>query len=224
MTNALQGMGSGYIAGDLQERTERLERILLEAHHRVKNNLQIIVAMLEVQMDERTQALSSEGVIRLRAYLRAVADLHDLLAHSTRCCGNEDRLSARILLNRLVQMVEPLAEPKRIVCQMEDLLVTEQQGSALAIVTHELVCNALKFGDSKVEVRLTRRGEAAVLEVFNDGAGFDCSLSSEAYSGLGRALVHQTAQYDLVGTVRYENPMGGGALAVVEFPLDHCAC
>lgn len=58
------------IDGNLQERTQQLERAFLETHHRVKNNLQAIVAMLDIQLDERTQVLSSEGVIRLRTHIR----------------------------------------------------------------------------------------------------------------------------------------------------------
>ena len=57
----------------------RLQRSMVESHHRIKNNLQFICAMVDLQAQETDGALSRDEVKRLASNIRALAELQDVL-------------------------------------------------------------------------------------------------------------------------------------------------
>ncbi len=199
---------------------ERLEHCLIETNHRMKNSLQMIAAMLDIQTDEDARTLSAEGVARLHDYLRTMGALHDLLTQNARERKDPDRLSARDLLDRLVPLMRNLAAGRSIRYQARDVITTPRRGMALAVIAQELISNALKHGRGGVQVTLNRMGETALLEVCSDGPGFPPDFTTRKASRTGLELIEQLTRWDLRGVIRYENRPMTGACVVIEFPTD----
>jgi two-component sensor histidine kinase len=202
------------------DRNAYLEHTLVEMNHRIKNHFQMLAALLDIQVDAQTQTLSAECVTRMRAHLQALAALHDLLTQSARERTNEDRLSARAILDQMIATMQMLAVGKRIHYHAEEVTVSARQAVVLAMITHELVNNALKYGSENIKVTLTSREEIAVLKVCDDGPGFPALHVTRHNSGVGRELVQRMSHQDMRGSVRYENLPYKGTTAVVEFPLN----
>ncbi|MEU8677890.1 ATP-binding protein [Streptomyces sp. NPDC048560] len=102
------------------------------------------------------------------------------------------------------------------------------------VIMANLVGNALHHGAEPVTVRLSARGDALIAEVRDSGPGIppealphvfdrfykaDAARSRSSGSGLGLAITQENIQLH-GGTIRAENPPGGGALFTVELPFD----
>jgi len=87
------------------------------------------------------------------------------------------------------------------------------------MLINELVCNAVKHGGHKVEVRLDASSTRVTLEVSDDGPGFPEGFNSRAARNFGLELVESVSRLDLSGTITYENRPEGGACVRITFPL-----
>ena len=83
----------------------RLRRAMTETHHRVKNNLQIIAAMLDMQTMDNPATIPTEAVKRLGSQVAALAAVHDLLTEEAKQDGEANSLNARQVLAKLIPLV-----------------------------------------------------------------------------------------------------------------------
>lgn len=196
----------------------RLRRSIRETHHRVKNNLQLTAAMVDMQAMEQRRPPSLEDFRHLSSQIRTLATVHDLLTASAAEDGEIGVISGKAVLEKLLTMLQFSAQGSAIRFQLEEFLLPGRQANSLALLTNELVSNALKHGNGSVEVRLTLQGDRAFLEVRDDGPGFPEGFNPEEYAHTGLTLVESLARMDLGGSVRYESLPGGGGRVHIEFP------
>src|SRR5262249_16595783 len=83
------GMGRGSTdqkasQAQIEQLNARLQRSVRETHHRVKNNLQVISAMLDMQKMQYHDMVPVSEVERVCSHIRALATIHDLLTQQTR--------------------------------------------------------------------------------------------------------------------------------------------
>ena len=62
----------------------RLKRTMSETHHRVKNNLQVITALLDMKIMDGNDVVPISEFKRLRLHIRALASIHELLTHAVK--------------------------------------------------------------------------------------------------------------------------------------------
>ncbi len=198
---------------------DRLQRAMTETHHRVKNNLQIIAAMLDMQLMSEGASVTFEEIRRLGSHVRTLAAVHDILTQQAKADGEAHWVSARAMLDQLLPMLQETAGGHRIRFELSEGLVTARQATSLALVVNELVSNALKHGRSSVDVSLDLVPSPARLEVCDDGPGFPPGFDPVVASNTGLDLVRTLAEWDLTGEVQFENRPEGGACARIMFPL-----
>jgi len=197
----------------------RLQRAMTETHHRVKNNLQIIAAMVDMCTLDAGETVPTAEVRRLGEHVRTLAAVHELLTQRSTRDPDARTVSAREILERLVSLVRSGAQGRVIRLEGDDLVLTSQQGTSLALVANELISNALKHGSGVVELRLQRQDAWALLTVSDQGRGFPREFHPSVSAKTGLELVNTLSRLDLGGTVRCENLPGGGAVVQVEMPL-----
>jgi two-component sensor histidine kinase len=206
----------------IQALNDRLKRAMTETHHRVKNSLQIMSALVDIQASEHAEFMPTEKVHQLNMQIRALATVHDVLTQETKRNAEGNTISARTLLQSLLPMLEQLAAPRLLTYCIEETRITGSQGTSLALITNELVLNALKHGQGEVEVSFDVRDNRAVLEVCDDGEGLPEGFDSAAQGSTGMSLLENLATWDLQGTIVYENrPDRTGARVSVTFPLQN---
>ena len=190
------------------------EASVREVHHRVKNNLQTVSALLRLQArrveDQAARAALETAVHRLGA----ISVVHETLAQTAEEVVDVDRV-----VDRVVGLVVDLTGAgegegdQRVTHRREGSFgeMGSAQASAVAMVVSELVQNAVTHaGDGTVEVvvgarRMARPGEGEptlTVSISDDGPGIDPEVGA-AGTGLGRQIVEALVG-DLGGTVTWE--------------------
>jgi len=208
---------SAELAATLKER----EVLLQEIHHRVKNNLQIIASMINMQMRTIGAAQSREILNECKTRVDAIALIHEKLYQSRDFRNIPFDDYARGLVATIQQASGESCARIAMHLQIEDIQLPVAQAIPCGLIVNELVTNCIKHAfpnatTGTVAVSLVRRGNSMTLQVRDDGVGMsDVELAAERDS-IGLQLVASlTDQLD--GTLRVSSEEG---LAVtIEFPV-----
>ncbi len=197
------------------------ETLLKEIHHRVKNNLQVIASLINLQGAKAPEGMAREFLDELRGRVHAIALLHERLYRS----GNLARIDLRDYVPDLVaDLVRAgAAEPGRVavtttVCE---LYLAMDAALPVGLIVQELVSNAFKHAfppsraGGRVDVEVARRDGSIVVSVADDGVGFAAPVDAGAPTTLGLQLVGDLAR-QIDGEFTVER--GAGARCVVRFP------
>jgi PAS domain S-box-containing protein len=196
--------------------TARLRRAFLEMDHRVKNNLQVISALIELQ----TTANCEVTLRRVSQYTHALASLHDLLAIAAKKTDAEiGALSMRAILEELTPVLQVHAGERRIACQAEEILSPVRLIGSLVVLVNELISNAIQHGEGDIELTFTVNENRARLEICDAGPGFPPDFEPHQSAKTGLELVQSAVHHDLRGEVSFTTRPGGGARVIVLFPL-----
>jgi len=205
----------------IEELNVRLQRAMTETHHRVKNNLQHISALIEMQKSTDQGMVPMSELARLGTSVRALAVIHDILTQEAKAGSEQETLSAKTLLENLLALLQQTVGANRFAFTCEDAQLVGRQATSLALVTNELVSNALKHGKQSTNICFRVNNHKATLEVCDDGPGFPDGFDAETEAHTGLELVEQVIRWDLQGTSTYENRAEGGARITVSFPIVH---
>lgn len=198
----------------------RLQRSMAETHHRVKNNLQVITALINLQSLEYGEAVPTEELSRLNHHVQALAQVHDLLTQQAKQDAELEYVDVRAVMHRLLPMVQAMVQNREIRFTIQEALLPVRQGTSLAVLVNELVSNAIKHGRGNIDLTFKMEGSnQALLSVRDEGAGFPPNFDPERAAHTGLELITSLAHWDLQGTLRFENSPNGGAEVRVEFPL-----
>lgn len=197
--------------------------LLQEMHHRVRNNLQTVAALLSIQI---RQVADSPVAVHLReavSRIQAIAAVHDLLSDEQRLDGATVDAIARLVAEEArTTIIQPGLHVQFNIAP-SDVRVPSKQATVLALLTNELVSNAIVHGfhdrsDGRIDIRTTRRGRSAILEVENDGARIPEGFDPAESRGLGMRIVHRLVTSDLGGSFSIKsNDLG--TVARIVFPV-----
>ncbi len=189
---------------------EENRTLLREIHHRVKNNLQTVSALIQLQPGP------NEGKDDLRRRIAAMAAVHEQIYGSDRFDGLDIATYIRSLVARLREGYGSRVE---VHCHLAPLRIGPDQALPLSLIVNEAVSNAFKHGypDGRaglivVSLETDPERGAAVLRVVDDGVGYQPGQPP----GTGTRLVRGLAQ-QLDGTV--ETTSRDGAIFTLTFPL-----
>ncbi len=195
----------------IEKLNERLRLSMTETHHRVKNNLQMISALIDMRAMEAGESVPVEELRRLSAQIQSLSVVHDVLTATSRGEKSEQRVSARRMLSTLLPKLRQMAGEHELVNQLDDAVLRAGQSTSLALITQELYANALKHGGQRVTVKFKVAGSQATLEVCDTGPGFPSDFDAIQAANTGLELVLNLARTDLQGKVTFDTlPDGGG--------------
>lgn len=203
----------------LRRLNEYLRHAMTETHHRVKNNLQIIAAMVDLQAMEHEVAVPTDQVFRLNSHIRTLAMVHDILTEQAKNEGPFELVSATEMLARLAPLLERTSGGRRITTSLAEVRLPIRQTTTLALLANELIGNALKHGTGEVSVELRREGDDAWLVVRDEGAGFPVDFDPASASHTGLELIRHLSRWDLCGEASFTNHPDGGACGSLRIPM-----
>jgi two-component sensor histidine kinase len=197
--------------------------MIQEIHHRVKNNLQTIAAMLRLQA-RRTE--TQEVVEQLResiGRILSIAVVHEFLSHDENSAINIHEVSNRILAeirNGVLDHNQPInltLEGPR------NFTLPAQQATSCALIINELVQNAVGHAfegraEGSIVVRLAEQGDSLYIEIQDDGRGLPEDFDVTRQGGLGLQIVRSLVREDLKGEFELHPVNGQGVRAIVSFP------
>jgi PAS domain S-box-containing protein len=203
---------------EIEQLNERLRRSMTETHHRVKNNLQIIGAMVDMQVMQGGTTLPMEEARRLAAHVKSLAVVHELLTQEARTSGDAEFISSFAILERLLAVLEETIAGRRFQLHIEDTRLSSRAATGLALVTNELISNAVKYGSGTISVTFEVRDSVAALEVCDEGPGFPVEFDPDELATTGISLVENVSRWDLGGDVQFRNRPEGGASVRITMP------
>lgn len=182
----------------LQAAITEQDLLMQEIHHRVKNNLQIVASLLNLQASRIRLPEARAEFQSARDRVRALATLHrHLYAH-----GEVHTIDMREFLVELCgQLFQAMGETpgKRLQLHIDatELKMSSDQAVPMALIVTEAVSNAVKYAfpagrDGNIWVRLSTDGETAELEIRDDGVGIPAGrVETEAGTrdGIGLQLI-----------------------------------
>ena len=209
---------------DLRRRDRQLvtlDATIREIHHRVKNNLQTVAALLRLQARRST---APEVRVALEESVRRVSSI--ALVHETLSQALDDAVAFDEIADKVTAMVGDVASPERAV-------TTRRVGSAgllpaavatpLALVLAELLQNAAEHAFTErggtLEVRLDRRPTGLRVEVVDDGGGLPEGFAIEGSTRLGLQIVRTLVVGELGGAIEMGRGETGGTSVVLDIPL-----
>ena len=213
---------------DIRRRERALlgkEAALREVHHRVKNNLQTVAALLRLQ---RRRVESPEAVVALaeaEQRIAAIAVVHDALARTGEVEVDFDDVAARVV--SLVRDMSPALTGGRtdVVIEVRGAfgVVDEELATPLATVLAELVQNAVEHGAApqggRVHVNATRSATSLTVIVADDGPGMPSDDDVATANRLGLSIVRTLVADQLRGTLTLEAVEPHGTKATITVPL-----
>lgn len=196
------------------------EILLREIHHRVKNNLQIISSMLNLQGERSADPDMREVFQESEVRIRAMALVHEQLYRS----GDLAHVDLAQYLDTLAQQV--LRYFGRADCRVEVRVdpgireVSVDRAIPIGLIVNELIANSVQHGfassrSGRITVELAAEGDGSRLSVSDDGAGIPKDLDIESTDSLGLKLV--LALTEQLGG-RFEMTGDHGTRCVVHLP------
>ncbi|RYG29219.1 MAG: hypothetical protein EON93_17075 [Burkholderiales bacterium] len=196
----------------LDEAAHLNETLLQEIHHRLKNNLQMVAAMVRLQPGEE----SDKQVLASR--IQAMTAVHQLMYESNAYAS----LDAGAYVARLLEGLSPGKErPVAIEQKVDPIRLSADQVQPvqpIGLIINEAVTNAVKhaFPDGRpgtIRVELTQAGGFAELVIVDDGVGSELTAQNRMGSKLMRNLARQLGGELRTGAEK-------GTRVVVRFPLE----
>jgi two-component sensor histidine kinase/DNA-binding NarL/FixJ family response regulator len=196
----------------LQASLQEKEVLLREIHHRVKNNLQIVSSLLNLQLrivdDPHLQALLQDS----RQRLQAMALIHETLYQAHDLSRVPFGMYVRRLAAQLLRAYDGAARRIRLNLEADPIALDIERATPCALIFHELLSNALTHAfpngrSGTIDVALRRAGDQLTLAVRDSGVGVPQALEVRRPRSLGLKLISiLTEQLD--GTLVLEREGG----------------
>lgn len=179
---------------ELKKSLEEKEVLLKEVHHRVKNNMQVISSILNLQSayvhDEGLLSILKESQNRIRA----MASIHERLYRTKNFSDIRFSEYIKDLAENLVHTYELSKTKIELKCNIEEVFLTLNASIPCGLIINELISNSLKYAfedraEGLIELSLSKSGELVRLIVQDDGVGIPESLDIEQTDTLGLQLV-----------------------------------
>jgi len=202
----------------LRERERQLvtkNATIREIHHRVKNNLQTVAALLRLQSRRMATPEAKAALKEAVSRVQSIAVVHEILSQSY-----DETVRFDAVADQLLAMVGDMAATTGTVHSVREGsfgLIPADAATSLSLALTELCQNAVEHGlgasSGSLFVRPSRTRDKLTLEVVNDGAPLPDGFSIGETNSLGLSIV-QTLVEDLGGVFTLENnPDGQGTTA-----------
>ena len=193
--------------------------LLQESHHRIKNNLQMIMSMIYMQKAQyKEQGGNVEEILdSITSKISSIAIVHNLMA-------KDDSAASIINLKRVVQEIVALNEQSgvRIEMDLQDISIPYNKVTLISLVINELICNSLKYAfegreDNVIRICCHNDGKQIHLDVADNGKGFPADTTIQP-GGLGLSIVDNIIR-SMKGTLTVDG--SDGCHVSIVLPLSH---
>jgi PAS domain S-box-containing protein len=197
----------------LQASLQEKEVLLREIHHRVKNNMQVISSLLNLQSRHIQDPAVLEMFKESQRRIRSMALIHERLYQSSDLSRIEFSQYLRNLATHLFHSYQVDSSRIQLRIEAEEVHLNINTAIPCGLIVNELVSNALKHAfpegrSGHLDLDLHRRGgDGYVLRVKDDGVGFPENLDFRKTETLGMQIV-STLVRQIDGSIDLARKMG----------------
>ncbi|HNO39779.1 MAG TPA: histidine kinase N-terminal domain-containing protein [Marmoricola sp.] len=208
---------------DLRRRDRELvtkDATIREIHHRVKNNLQTVAALLRLQARRLNVP---EGRLALEEAVRRVGAI--AVVHETLSQNFDEWVDFDEVCDQLTRLVTDVGTPDTAVTTRRSgsfAMISSDVATPLAMVLTELMQNAVEHGfgsreSGTITLQVARHGSELSCQVIDDGSGLPVGFDLSASPSLGLSIV-RTLVGELGGTVEITDGEQGGTVVSLRLP------
>lgn len=194
--------------------------LLKEIHHRVKNNLQIVASLINMQATRLSNEESRAAYAAVTRRIKSISLVHERIYQSSSFRQVELGRYVKDLVSSIVSTVADRNFPIEVEVEEAELNVNPDACVDIGLMLNEVLTNSLKHGllpsgKGEIRVRVARVGDSVNLVVRDTGPGFPPEQEDHP-SSLGMKVIRTIAsKYN--ATVTFTND--GGAVVTLRFPV-----
>jgi PAS domain S-box-containing protein len=183
---------------------EQKEVLLREIHHRVKNNLSIVLSLLNFQLRKHTDPLLNRIIQDIQMRIRSMALIHEHLYFSE----NLDRIPLASYIRSLISYITTSFKEQKVHLEtnLDQMDVRIETALPLGLIINELLTNAFKYafpdfseGDILVQIQ-NKEDDLVTLTIRDNGIGLPDTVKMDSEKSLGLFIVRLLVE-QLEGTV-----------------------
>ena len=219
----IPGWSSWVVGIDISERKKTEEKLtasllekevlLKEIHHRVKNNLQVINSLLNLQSRRINDEQSIDIFNECKNRITSISLVHEKLYESKNLTNINFGEYVRTLTQRLIKSYSPMQSGIRVKLKVENIPLQVNKAIPCALILNELLMNALRFGfprgrkgEITVEFKSSGR-EKMRLVVSDNGVGLPEDFDIEIPGTLGMQIINALVR-QLHGSIEIDRTRG----------------
>ncbi|HKZ56102.1 MAG TPA: PAS domain S-box protein, partial [Thermodesulfovibrionales bacterium] len=190
------------------------EILLREVHHRTKNNLQVILSLLDLQSLTIRGKKMMGGIKDIQNRIRSIAFVHEKLYQSKDLSNVNLKNYIQEVTNALIKSYEGSKQRISLILDIDNIFISLDTITTCGLIINELVSNSLKYafpnnrkGKIKIALHATD-GDEMDLQISDDGIGLPEGLDFRNTKSLGLKLVRWLAEDQLGGEVRLKGKKG----------------
>ncbi|MCI4627043.1 MAG: response regulator [Candidatus Magnetoovum sp. WYHC-5] len=191
----------------LQNSLEEKELLLSEIHHRVKNNMQIICSLLNLQLDSIDDIHYKNMLKESQHRIKSMALVHEKLYQSENLSDIDFTDYIRQLINDLFNSYCIRRNKVRLQTNLKPVSLSIDSAIPCGLIVNEIISNTIKhaFPDDRtgiVDITLNTTEDGSINLIIKDnGVGFPENVSLETSETLGLQLIHSLATIQLQGHI-----------------------
>lgn len=217
--SAAVAIENAHLYQEAQARAQFLTAMMGEIGHRIRNLLQTIAGLLQLELHRPGGASAEVAIKRGIARLQSAAVVHELMRAQELQLVDMKQVARRVF--EIVCQSLPEECPVEIQVSGARVMLPSQKATNVALFLSELVDNALRHGLAEAEqgriwVSLAEGGGDVVVQVRDNGPGLPADVHPGAGPGLGLKIVQGLVEVDLGGSLQLENR--GGLVVRARFP------
>jgi two-component sensor histidine kinase len=188
--------------------------IIQEVHHRVKNNLQSIAAVLRIQSRRCESGEARKQLTAAVNRILSMSVIHEYLSQDEHRPINIRDVCQRILGQAQQVTVNP-GQHVKIAMEGPNIRLPASQATASALVVNELLMNAVEHGlrdrnYGEIRIALEDLGDEVRITLLDNGLGLPADFAPDQSRSLGLQIVHTLVTDDLKGELLFEQVTGDG--------------
>ena len=178
----------------IKESLSEKEALLKEIHHRVKNNLQIISSLLNIQSRSITDEKAKEAILIGKNRVHSMSLIHQNLY-------DKDNLTGILISNYLPKLADDINNSYRtslgditILSDVDPLELDVDTVIPIGLIVNELITNCLKYAfpnnsDGVIKIRLKEIDNQLVLSVSDNGIGMPKEVEEQRVQAFGHKII-----------------------------------
>jgi two-component sensor histidine kinase len=183
----------------IKQQAEELQTLMKEIHHRVKNNMQIVSSLLDLQSFSIEDTRASEAVKESRNRVQSMALIHQNLYNEGNIKGIQVQDYIETLAQNLFDSYNIQKDKIKLVTDIEKLNLDVDTMIPIGLIVNELVSNSLKYAFKEKQfgevcVELKKNNNELMLKVHDNGNGFAEGWDKNTKHSFGYKLIKAFAQ------------------------------
>ncbi len=173
----------------IQNLLNEKERLLKEVHHRIKNNMTVIMTLLSMQSESINNPETVSALQDASSRIESMLVLYNKLYRSE----NYKEVSIKEYLSKLINEIFQLFPDRqniKLEIQIDDFFIGSKQMFPLSLIVNELLTNTMKYAfegrnSGFIQVNITKKENLATFIFYDNCIGMPKSLNADEHKGFG---------------------------------------